>query len=189
MSKKYIRWTIVCAALLIALLLGVFSPESPVPFFEEEEKLISDEPDAFIVDGVYTSYGRDGYLESVLKSAQAKHYPITNIGHLIEPSLQLFQEGELRWTTTSEHGEFDVTKDTLMLSGNVTVYGETSNGTPLLIKTESVTYANKSGFIHTEEAVTITSQVSKISAVGMTADVADRTVKLLSEVKGKYEPK
>ena len=185
--KKNIKWIGGTLTFLILLSYGIFSPENPVPFFEEEN-LISDEPDAFIVEGAYSSYGKDGMLESVLRSTQAKHYPNTNKGRLTNPSLELYQDGELRWKTTSELGEFDVNNDTLTLSGDVTVFGETNNGRPLVMTTESVNYANKSSFIHTNKAVQIKSEVSEISAVGMTANIEDRTIKLLSNVKGKYEP-
>jgi lipopolysaccharide export system protein LptC len=186
--RKNLKWIIGSGLFLVLLWYGIFSPESPVTFFEEKQ-LISDEPDAFIVNGAYTSYGKDGKLESILRSTQAKHYPKTNIGLLANPSLELYQNGELRWKTTSRQGEFDVTNDTLTLSGDVNVFGETNHGTPLTMTTESVNYANKSSYIHTDQAVKITSQVSEISAVGMTANVEDRTVQLLSKVKGKYEPK
>ena len=159
-----------------------------MPFFEEE-KLIVDEPDAFIVEGIHTTYGDDGQLESILRSSQVKHYPETNMGRLVNPRLELYQAGQLRWTTISEQGEFDVNNDTLTLTGSVTVYGETNNGKPLYMKTESINYANKSRLIHTDQPVQINSQVSKISADGMTANVDERTVQLLANVKGKYEPK
>lgn len=185
--KNNLKWVLGVILLLSLLLYGALSPENPVPFFEEEI-LISDEPDAFVVDAVYTSYGKEGKLESILKSTQAKHYPHTNTGQLTNPSLELYQNGDLRWTTKSKQGQFDVTNDTLVLSGNVVVFGETNNGTPLTMTTESLSYANKSSFIHTDQAVKITSQVSELSAVGMTANVEDRTVQLLSQVKGQYEP-
>ena len=173
---------------LALLLFGILSPDHPVPFFEEEN-LIVDEPDAFVVDGVHTTYDEDGKLESVLRSAQVKHYPATNTGRLVRPRLELYQAGKLRWTTTSEQGEFDVDNDTLNLTGSVTVFGETSNGTPVYIRTETIRYANESRFISTDQPVKIISQVSEISADGMIANVEERTVQLLSNVRGSYEPK
>ena len=183
-NLKWILGTVLCLALL---LYGFFAPETTVPFFEEEA-LITDEPDAFIIDGVYTSYRQDGKLESVLRSTLAKHYPKTDTGRLENPNLELYQNGELRWTTTSNKGEFDVIEDTLVLTGNVTVFGETEGGIPFTMKTDSLNYANKSSFIETDKPVRIVSQSGDISGVGMKANIQNRTIKLLSQVKGNYEP-
>jgi len=187
-QKINVVWLLGALITLAWLLIGIFSADNPVPFFEEES-LIVDEPDAFVVDGIHTTYGEDGNIESVLRSSQVKHYPETNKGRLVSPRLELYQAGELRWTTTSEQGEFDVNNDTLTLTGGVTVFGQTNNGTPIYMKTESVKYANESRVIHTDYLVKINSQVSEISANGMTAYVDERTVQLLANVKGSYEPK
>ncbi len=185
--RNNLKWILAVLLFLAIVLYGVMSPETPVPFFEEE-LLLSDEPDAFVVNATYTSYGNEGKLESILKTNQAKHYPRTDTGLLANPSLELYQDGELRWVAQSQQGEFDMTNDTLVLSGDVEVIGETRNGTPLTMQTNSLTYANKSSFIRTDDAVVISSPGSQLSALGMTANVEDRTVILESNVKGHYAP-
>ena len=174
------------AAFVIAIVLyAVLTPNTPVSLFQEESLLI-DEPDAFVTNAIYRTFDVKGNLTSVLHSERAKHFPDTDIGFLTKPDLQLYQEGESNWHATSEEGQFDVKNDHLVLSGNVTILGEDRKGTPFTMTTDKLNYANKSDFIETDLPVKIVSVDSEITAIGMTANLTEKKINLLSKVKGHY---
>ncbi|OZG70540.1 LPS export ABC transporter periplasmic protein LptC [Hahella sp. CCB-MM4] len=182
---------LVIGALIISgiVLYSILTPNTPVSLFQEEP-MLDDEPDAFVTGAEYRTYDERGNLESVLRSERAKHFPQTNIGLLTNPNLQLYQEGEPSWTAKSSEGQFDVQKDHVVLMGNVQIQGTDRKGEKFSMHTEKLNYANKSGFIDTDQPVKITSDTSEITAVGMTADIAQKKIILLSKVKGQYvQPK
>jgi len=174
------------SAIIIGIVVyAVLTPNTPVSLFQEESLLI-DEPSAFATNAVYRTFDVQGNLTSVLHSERAKHFPDTDTGFLTKPDLQLYQEGEPNWHATSEEGQFDVKNDHIVLSGSVTIIGENRQGTPFTMTTEKLNYANKSDFIETDLPVKIISVESEITAVGMTANITEKKINLLSKVKGHY---
>ncbi len=183
--KNNLKLILGMAFIASIILYAVMTPNTPVSLFQEEELLI-DEPDAFVTNAVYRTFDVKGNLTSLLHSERAKHFPDTDIGYLTLPDLKLFQEGESNWHAQSEEGEFDVRNDHLVLKGNVVILGENRKGQPFTMTTDRLNYANKSDFIETDQPVKIVSSDSEITAVGMTADITEKKINLLSKVKGHY---
>ncbi|WP_020409656.1 LPS export ABC transporter periplasmic protein LptC [Hahella ganghwensis] len=187
--KNNLKLLIGAIAISGIILYSVLTPNTPVSLFQDEPMLV-DEPDAFVTGAEYRTFDQHGNLESVLHSERAKHFPQTNIGLLTNPKLQLYQEGKPSWNAQSLEGQFDVQKDYLVLMGNVRILGTDRRGETFSMFTEKLNYANKSGFIATDQPVKITSSSSELTAVGMKANIAKKKITLLSKVEGHYvQPK
>ncbi|WLQ14589.1 LPS export ABC transporter periplasmic protein LptC [Hahella aquimaris] len=187
--RQYSKWLYAALAAFLVFYLVAYQDEASAPFFEEES-LLKDEPDAFVINAVYTTYNKEGALTSRLQSQLAKHYPDTDTGVLTRPNLEIFQQGEKSWHVESLEGELLIKQDTLKLRGDVEVNGASNDGAPILMQTQALDYNNKSRFISTDQPVKITSNINQLTAVGMEADIDKKLIVLLSQVTGVYaQPK
>ena len=147
-----------------------------------------DEADFFIVKGEYTVFDEHGELSSIMKSDEAKHYPNNNSAILKNPNLLIYREDNPPWRLTADNGEYDMNDENLTFTQNVKIIREEGLEKPWTLKTESLTFLNKTRFITTNQPVTISDSISILEGVGMNAWVDEKKLELTSNVRGNYAP-
>jgi len=153
------------------------------------ESIVSeDEADFFIVKGQYTVFDEEGELSSIMKSDEAKHYPIHNNALLKNPNLLIYRKDSPPWRLTADNGEYDMNDENLTFTQNVVITRNEELETPWTLKTESLTLLNKTRFITTKQPVTISDSYSILEGTGMNAWVDDKKIELTSNVRGYYAP-
>lgn len=148
-----------------------------------------EEADFFIVKGQYTVFDESGELSSIMKSDEAKHYPVRNNAVLNKPNVLLYREDNPPWRLTADIGEYDMNNENLTFTQNVVITRNEELERPWTLKTESLTLLNKTRFITTQQPVTISDSVSILEGTGMNAWVDDKKIELTSNVRGNYAPK
>lgn len=94
------------------------------------------------------------------------------------------------WHLASDHGLVRADGDDVELRGNVRVTGSTpGSGAPLSLTTSELRINTPTEFIETRAPVEVTFSGQNWSAKGLTADLKAGTVRLESEVHGKFAPK
>lgn len=147
-----------------------------------------DEADFFITKGQYTVFNEEGELSSIMKSDEAKHYPVRNNALLINPNLLVYREDNPPWRLTADKGEYSMGDENLTLTQNVVITRNEASENPWTLKTESLTLLNKTRFITTQQPVTISDNFSTLDGTGMNAWVDDKKIELTSNVRGNYAP-
>lgn len=180
------RWVIAGILLFGIALLIKFSGNTPIELFTEEEELSQEEPDAFVINGTYTTFSETGSISNRLVADRAEHYPEGDIGALDNPRLNVVDKHGSPWEIQAQSGRLAITDNTLELLGFVTVTGEDQEGKPLRLDSPSLYYDDARRFIHTEQPVTIYSQFNQLSSDGMTFTLDDRILTLHSQVEGIY---
>ncbi len=103
-----------------------------------------------------------------------------------KPRIQVFQN-EKPWRISADTGR--VSNDRIItLSSNVVLIGRGANNELTEMLTSKLIYDPSQKLASTDEAVTILSPLGEITARGMIADISERKIKLLNDVKGQHRP-
>ncbi len=136
-------------------------------------------------------YDDEGGLSYTFNASQLSHFRPTELAEdsytsVENPSLVFFEQ-ENPWTINALHGrvEFD---QTITLFDSVQLVHRAETGEVTTMDTERLTFYPEQRVARTEEAVTIASPLGEMSAIGMTADVEARTIRLLKNVRGVHRP-
>ncbi len=94
------------------------------------------------------------------------------------------------WHLASDHGLVRADGDDVLLQGNVRVTGSApDSGAPLSLTTTELRINTPTEFIETRAPVKVTLSGYELNAKGLTADLKAGTLRLESDVHGKFGPK
>lgn len=151
-------------------------------------------PDYFMFNAESTVMDKQGSPKHKLVTAYLAHYPDENRTELQQPHLTLHQQDGSLWSIKANSGTVYQQTEKISLSGNVIIEKPLSPdapaSTPALIKieTEKVHINPNRHIAETDEAVQITSKDGSVSAIGMKANLLNKTLELSSNVRGTYAP-
>jgi len=183
-SEKLKKYFLFVVAILATVLLAWQDESQDAPNFGGN--LRQDEPDSFIVNGKQTLFDEQGNVSSIIKSEKTQHYPDKNMALLTEPNLLIYRDDGTQWRITADSGEYDLNEESIELEKNVVIIRDEQLATHWKLTTESLTILNKSRYITTKQAVTISNSVSVMNAVGMKAWLDNKKIELTSNVRGSY---
>ena len=106
------------------------------------------------------------------------------------PEIIIFNENGSKIFASSDKGETHDENDVITLVGNVKINQPSSKAEPssLSISTDRLSVSQKKQQVTTDLPVTATRDSQKITAIGMTLHLTDKTLHLHSNVKGQYAP-
>lgn len=94
------------------------------------------------------------------------------------------------WHLTSDHGQVRADGDDVLLTGNVQVTGPApGNGEPLALSTTELRINTPTEFVETEAPVSLRWSGHELRAKGLQADLKAGTLRLESEVHGRFSQK
>lgn len=144
-------------------------------------------PYATLGNGTIRQFNDQGQTAVVLSMDKALYYEESDAVEMLSPRMQISNDQGLKVRVQAARGNYHPNAQTLDLSDQVRVI-QTANGNPdTLISTETLAIDNRSRFISTDSAVTITRGAQRLQAVGLRASLDEKRVELLSQVKGRYE--
>ncbi len=145
-------------------------------------------------------YKEDGTLDYIFNAKKLEHFQeltFTGFGQeassilsytlIKNPSLKLLMDTS-PWTVQSEHGRLSEQGQRLMLWDKVLISQISEDRQTATLETNNLVILPQERLIETQEPVKITTPSGEITAVGMTADLDKKKIKLLSKVRGIHEP-
>jgi len=141
----------------------------------------------YLTDTVLTEMGQDG-KPRVVVHAKSIEQQLPDESVLLS-DLQLDYTGQQagQWRVTSREGRMSPDHNTLQLSGDVRVTGTEARGAAV-ITTERLSYDTRKNFIQTPEPVSIRFGPHQLHGRGIEVDLNRGTVKLESNVNGRFTP-
>jgi lipopolysaccharide export system protein LptC len=105
------------------------------------------------------------------------------------PVLRVYKEGEPPWVVRAERAWVSADGDTALLKGKVRITRDAAPGVrPIVVDTANLLARLREDYVETAELVTLVSQRSRASGVGVQAWLGkDNRIKLLSKARGHYE--
>lgn len=146
--------------------------------------------DAFARGIVGTQYSETGKKKYQLSAPALEHYKKNNITLISQPKLYIYNKGNFPWTITADQGKAVDGLREISLLDNAKVSGiETKDyKNSVLTSSKFKYYPNKNQAI-TFKPVTIKQPGLILNAIGMDILFNESKIKLLSKVKGQYDPK
>jgi lipopolysaccharide export system protein LptC len=130
-----------------------------------------------------------GRPSHVLIAETLYHYPDRAESTLTAPVLHFFEENRPAWEITAKQGTVSDLERTVLLEGDVLVrYSADRPERDFEVRTKELYVWPDERRAETEMAVRIIQQSGITDSVGMQADLEERRMRLLSQVRGRYDP-
>lgn len=179
---------LVTAAMLVAALSSWLSRQIG------EEAPGTDAAQRHVVDYYLTRFnavtmddaGRPRYQ---LGGERLVHYSDTDTMELTAPDVVLFREDGANWRARAATGWVSPGGERIELDGDVEIFqGETPEQARIRVQTEHIELQPENNLAQTDAQVTVTGPVSRMTATGLKAYLAEDRLVLLSDVRGTHEP-
>lgn len=144
-------------------------------------------PDAIVENFSAVRLNEQGYPGFIMKAKKLLHYPDDDSTSLELPRLTLLADGKSTTHISSQQGTIAGKSDEIFLHGNIEILreaGETHD--EVKIHTEYLHVIPNRAWVDTDHVVTVKSAHNILQSKGLEIDNKAHTMKLLSQVKGKY---
>lgn len=141
----------------------------------------------YLTDATLTEMGADGKPRIVLHANTAVQQLSDQSVNLDTVQVDYKAQETGPWKVTADRGHLARDQSTVMLEGDVHVTG-TEAGGAAVIDTDRLTYDTKANFVQTAEPVTVRFGVHELRGRGLRADLNAGTLKLESNVNGRFHP-
>lgn len=146
-----------------------------------------DKPDAYMDDVIATIIDKQGNPSIKIVASKMIHYVENDATDITNPLMTLYRKSPKPWHLSADHARTLQGISQILLWENVIINhpGDDQNEkTTLAMPTLTVYPENQTA--STADPVVINQPNSKIHAIGMNADLASGTVKLLSQARGEF---
>jgi lipopolysaccharide export system protein LptC len=174
---------------IFALAIAGWYFAGAVVSLEFDPRTLANVPDLIIDTLSVEQYNTEGKLINSLQTPHSQHTPNKDKHLLQNPYIVITQPNQPAWEITAETATITEHGQKVILKHNVLVHQPQSPDTAeSTFITESITYFPKTQTAHTKKAITFTQPGHTIKAIGMEANLAEKSVRLLSHTRGYYEP-
>jgi lipopolysaccharide export system protein LptC len=141
----------------------------------------------YAIDATLTEMGADGRPRTVLRAARVEQQLSDQSVLLTDLVADYNTPDEGTWTLTADRGRLLSNATSLLLSGDVVIRGEQARGTAV-IRTDELSYDTTTSVVQTAERVTLQFGQHLLEGRGLRAALKEGTLKLESNVHGRFTP-
>ncbi len=143
-------------------------------------------PDYHFISPRITRFGADGLLALDLRAASAVHFEDDDSVALEQLRVDYRTDAGDLWRLTAARGSAPMSGEVLLLEGAVRVARPRADGGALELSTERLTLATRSQRLTTDAPIEMHEGGSRMTAVGLDADLRAERIRFISAVKGSY---
>jgi lipopolysaccharide export system protein LptC len=133
--------------------------------------------------------GESGAVSYSLSAAKMVHYPDDDTTLLASPSFVSYDSSKVTVTITASEGVVSAKGDHVYFQDDVRVTRAAHAGTSeLVMRTSFLHVVPDHHLAMTDRSVTLSDDANTVTAVGLEMNNATRVIKLLSNVRGTYDP-
>ena len=188
MRSGYNKRVIILFIFAIAAFLSWWL-SSTGPSFIPRLEVKRHDPDYYLVNFTLTTMDDNGNPKHQLSADNMYHYPDDDTASLENPRLVVYQNDIDSWEIRADSGLVSEEGNSVFLQGDVFV--NRLNSQPdhgLEIITRDLTIKPEEETASTEQAIIIKDHYGVTEGVGMHANLKERRLQLMSQVKGNYQP-
>ena len=144
--------------------------------------------DSFATQVHVTTLDKMGRISTQLYTSELKHYTKHNNTQLQSPELILYVKNQPAWHITANTGEIANGSEKILLKNQVKLHQArgSSNEEVTVLTDELVVYPEKK-IASTDQPITLTSDTTKISSLGMNGNLTEGALELKANARGEYE--
>ena len=144
-------------------------------------------PDAYMEDVVATVIDKQGHPTLKMVASKMTHYLHNDATEITKPLLTLYRKSPKPWQLTALHAKSQQGLSQIVLWEDVVIHhpGDGQNEKTTLLTPTLTVFPDKQ-LATTTDPVVIIQPNTEIHAIGMNADLASGSVKLLSQARGEY---
>ena len=145
--------------------------------------------DAFATGIVGTQHNEKGQKKYKLSAPALKHYKSQDLTLIEQPELYIYNKGEFPWVVTANQAKAINGLKEITLLKNIQISGiQTQDYKGSILKSSEIHYYPNKNQAITYKPVTIQQPGLLLNATGMEILFDKSNIKLLSQVKGQYDP-
>ena len=187
MMRRFTAWFPVALLAVMAAVTFWLDREVQPPEMGSDGKLRHD-PDYIVDNLVATRIGEDGRPQHTLRARRMTHYPDDDTTHLETPKLVSFRNNVESVTVTARNALLSSNGESADLTDDVRLVRAARDGRGVLImETTWLHVVPEEHLAKTNRAVRIYDANMLITAVGLELNSETRILKLLSNVRGRYD--
>ncbi len=141
----------------------------------------------YLTDAVLREMGPDGKPRVVVRAPAAEQLLSDQSVLMHDPTIDYKGAKTGDWVVTARQGKLAPDQTTLLLSGDVRVTGDTSHGSPV-ITGDLISYDTRTGKVNSSEPVHVVFGRHVLNGRGLQADLKSGTMRLESDVNGRFVP-
>jgi LPS export ABC transporter protein LptC len=176
--------TIASSVAGLALLYGLLSSR------DEPDAELGNEADQrgyYLNDATLTEMGKDGRPRVIVRAATIEQQLSDQSVQLSQLELDYRTKESGDWHVTAREGNMPADRKSIQLAGDVAITGAESRG-EALIRTERLSYDIDDAIVQTEDPVSVRFGQHLLRARGLRAELNAGTLKLESDVNGRFVP-
>lgn len=151
---------------------------------EFEQVGARDERGYYLDSATLTEMGPEGQPKVVIKARLIEQLRNDDSIAMHDLEIDYATAGAGPWTMTAKHGHMPADRNSVLLSGDVTLRGRDG----AVVRTDQLTYDTIANRVSTPEAVTIEFGPHRLAAHGLRADLNAGNLQLESAIHGLFNP-
>lgn len=173
---------VITAALILSFLLDYSGP-GRLPGLGQAP-VVPTKPEYFMLGAHNVEFDAEGDIEFVLTSEEIRHNPLDDSAQLHTPHLELFEKGQREWTVNARLGTIAADGSKIDLTQRVVVNSEDQ---ATVLKTPQLLIFPNEKLARTDKPVTLQNPYGFTRSIGLVADMENKRVELLQQVRGQYQ--
>lgn len=183
---KYIyRYWILIPLLIVAILSLDWAEDPPLAPDETTIDMTQSQADYYLESFETRKFDTAGQQTYRFSGETLSHFPEDDRSVVEAPELVVYRDNTV-WHMQSPRGIFTPEPDKFLLEGNVTMR-RVSNQQLIRLETSEVTVLTDNNQVSTGQPITVSAENWQLRSIGLESDIADGTLKLLSNVTARYE--
>ena len=143
--------------------------------------------DFYLTDFDLTTMNAAGHPRYYLQAKGLQHYADDDASQLQMPRLTVYRPAAPAWLLSSDQAQVAAGGQSVLLQDNVKVQRLATNKRDTLeLTTSALRVVPAKQYAETDQAVTIVTDLGITRAIGMQADLQQRRLQLLAQVRGDY---
>lgn len=181
------RWRALLITAVVAVLLAAFS----VLMRRSDELLDTAAPEQsgyYLQDAVVTDTDASGATRMRLRAANIKHNPADDSIDATQVALDYQIGPDAQWLLTADSGHVPSASRSITFKGNVLIKPANEQTTPVTMRTDTLMVDTLNNLASAPGTVIIDMHQSRLTGVGLKADLKQQQVRIESQVHGQFSP-
>jgi lipopolysaccharide export system protein LptC len=188
MQSVYNKRVIILFVLALAAFLSWWL-SSTGPSLLPRTEIKRHDPDYYLINFILTTMNDSGVPKHRLSADNMYHYPDDDTASLVKPDLVIYHNNSDSWEIRADLGHVSEGGKSVLLQGDVFINQlDVPADMAMEIVTRDVDVKPEEETASTEQAIVIKSRYGVTEGVGMQANLKERQLHLLSQVRGNYKP-